>query len=238
MVSTLFPLRLSNAQTSRRGKVLVGPIDLALERAGASVVIGPNGSGKTTFLRLLHGTARLTQGTIDWACPMADARPHLAFVFQRPVMLRRSVLENIAYPLRIKGVAKAQARQRASIWAQDIGLGKMLERPAPTLSGGEQQKLALARAMITKPEVLFLDEPSAALDGRATREIEEILQTAKQAGTKLILSTHDFGQARRLADEVIFLLHGKVHEQGRAPAFFEHPQTPEAAAFLTGDIVE
>ena len=237
-MSTLFPLTLSAAQTSRRGKVLVGPIDLTLGGTGATVVMGPNGSGKTTFLRLLHGTARLTSGTIDWACPMAQARAHLAFVFQRPVMLRRSVVENIAYPLRIKGVPRAQARDKAASWARDIGLGDMLDRPAPTLSGGEQQKLALARAMITGPKVLFLDEPSAALDGRATREIEDILRRAKEAGTKLILSTHDFGQARRLADDVVFLLHGKVQEQGRADAFFDAPQTAQAGAFLTGDIVE
>lgn len=237
-MSTLFPLKLSAAQTSRRGRVLVGPIDLTLEGTGAAVVMGPNGSGKTTFLRLLHGTARLTGGAIDWACGMDAARGHLAFVFQRPVMLRRSVLDNIAYPLRIKGAPRAQAREKAEGWARNIGLGDMLDRPAPTLSGGEQQKLALARAMITAPKVLFLDEPSAALDGRATREIEDILRAAKQGGTKLILSTHDFGQARRLADDVIFLLHGKVHEQGRAKAFFDAPQTVQAAAFLTGDIVE
>jgi tungstate transport system ATP-binding protein len=217
---------------------LVGPIDLRVEQGGASVVMGPNGSGKTTFLRLLHGTARLTGGTIDWACPVTEARAHLAFVFQRPVMLRRSVVDNIAYPLRIKGVPKAQARAQAAAWAHDIGLGDMQDRPATSLSGGEQQKLALARAMITAPKVLFLDEPTASLDGRATREIEGILHTAKQGGTKLILSTHDFGQARRLADDVVFLMHGKVHEQGKASAFFEAPQTAQAAAFLTGDIVE
>ena len=237
-MTELFPLKITAAETSRRGKVLVGPIDLALEGSGATVVMGPNGSGKTTFLRLLHGTARLTGGTINWACGTAEARPHLAFVFQRPVMLRRSVVDNIAYPLRIKGVPKTLAREKASVWARDIGLGDMLDRPAPTLSGGEQQKLALARAMITEPKVLFLDEPSAALDGRATREIEDILKAAKQAKTKLILSTHDFGQARRLADDVVFLLHGKVHEQGKADAFFAAPQTAQAGAFLTGDIVE
>ncbi|AXI45600.1 sulfate ABC transporter ATP-binding protein [Sulfitobacter sp. SK012] len=237
-MSALFPLKIRGAQTSRRGKVLVGPIDLDLDGAGVTVVIGPNGSGKTTMLRLLHGTARLTGGTIEWACGTQEARHHQAFVFQRPVMLRRSVIDNIAYPLRMRGTARKAAHKQASDWAERIGLDHMLDRSANVLSGGEQQKLALVRALITKPKVLFLDEPSASLDGRAMREIEEILLSAKQAGTRLILSTHDFGQARRLADEVVFLLHGRVHEQGPAVEFFEAPKTAQARAFLKGDIVE
>lgn len=237
-MSNLFPLTVRAAQTSRRGKRLIGPIDLDLGGEGVTVVMGPNGSGKTTLLRLLHGTARLTGGTIEWACGNQEARHHQAFVFQQPVMLRRSVIDNIAYPLRIKGVAKVDAYDQAADWAARIGLSDMLERSAKFLSGGEQQKLALARAMITNPKVLFLDEPSASLDGRAMREIEDILLSAKKSGMRLILSTHDIGQARRLADEVIFLLHGCVHEQGPASVFFDTPETPQARAFLRGDIVE
>jgi tungstate transport system ATP-binding protein len=237
-VSNLFPLTVRAAQTSRRGKVLVGPIDLDLEGEGTTVVMGPNGSGKTTLLRLLHGIARKTGGTIDWACSNQEACLHQAFVFQHPILLRRSVVDNIAYPLRIRGVSKADAYDQAVDWARRIGLNDMLDRSASVLSGGEQQKLALARAMITNPKVLFLDEPSASLDGRATREIEDILQNARKSGTRLILSTHDFGQARRLADEVIFLLHGRVLEHSSASAFFDSPQTSQARAFLNGDIVE
>ena len=106
------------------------------------------------------------------------------------------------------------------------------------LSGGEQQKLAIARALITDPALVFLDEPTASLDGRAMREIEAILHTAKADGTRLILSTHDMGQARRIADTVVFMLGGKVHETGPANSFFDAPNTPEARAFLKGDIVE
>ena len=238
MVSDLFPLVVEGAETSRRGQVLIGPVDLRLEGAGATVVLGPNGSGKTTLLRLLHGAARLTAGTISWACDVEKARHQQAFVFQRPVMLRRSVQDNLAYPLTVRGMSKAKARAKAATWAERVGLGQALERPATVLSGGEQQKLALARAMIIEPQVLFLDEPSAALDGRAMREVEEILLASKQAGVRLILSTHDLGQARRLADDVIFLMHGRVHEQGRADTFFTAPQTEQARAFLRGDIVE
>ncbi|SDG30159.1 ATP-binding cassette domain-containing protein [Sulfitobacter delicatus] len=234
----LFPMKACAIESRRRGQQLVGPIDLTLEGQGATVVIGPNGAGKTTFLQLLHGTARLSAGRIDWACSTEEARHHQAFVFQRPVMLRRTVLENLSYPLRLRGVSKAKAEERARDWASRVGLAQLVTRAATVLSGGEQQKLALARALICDPKLLFLDEPCAALDGRAMREIETILQEAKAAGTRLILSTHDLGQARRLADDVLFLLGGRLHEAAPAEAFFNGPETPQARAFLRGDIVE
>ncbi len=237
-MTMLFPLRVQAAETRRRGKTLVGPIDLDLQEQGLTCVIGPNGSGKTTLLRLLHGTARLTDGQIQWACPTDVARQHQAFVFQRPVMLRRSVQDNIAYPLIVRGIAAKDAREQAHIWAERVGLDQMLARAAHVLSGGEAQKLALARALITQPRMLFLDEPCAALDGRAIREIETILTDAKTTGTRILMATHDMGQARRLATDVIFLRAGRIHEQGAATAFFDGPQTPEARAFLAGDIVE
>ena len=237
MVSDLFPMTMVQAQTSWRGKVLVGPVDATLEAQGTTVIIGPNGSGKTTLLRLMHGTARLTGGEINWACGLDQARHHQSFVFQRPVMLRRSVLDNIAYPLLIRGTSKSQALATATDWADRIGLGGALDRPATVLSGGEQQKLAIARALITGPQVLFLDEPTASLDGQAKREIEEILLQERAKGTRLFMSTHDLGQARRLADDIMFLLHGRIHEQATASAFLSGPETPQARAFLKGDIV-
>lgn len=235
---SLFPVRVRGAMTARRGKVLVGPVDLDLKGAGTTVVMGPNGSGKTTLLRLLHGAARLTSGQIEWACDEAQARRDQAFVFQRPVMLRRTVLENLIYPLRMRGVPQGSAIAQAEEWASRVGLEEMLARNATNLSGGEQQKLALARAMIITPQLLFLDEPTAALDGRATREIEAVILAAREQGTKLILSTHDLGQARRLADDVLFMLHGRVHEHATANDFFSAPETAQAQAFLRGDIVE
>lgn len=238
MVTELFPLNLQGAETSRRGKRLVGPVDLTLDGQGLCVVMGPNGSGKTTLLRLMHGAARLTKGSVDWACDMDTARQHQAFVFQRPVVLRRTVEENLTYPLRLRRASRKEARAAAHMWAERVGLGPYLSRRAMVLSGGEQQKLAIARALITEPALVFLDEPTASLDGRAMREIEAILLQAKGDGTRLILSTHDMGQARRIADTVVFMLGGKVHETGPADSFFAAPQTPEARAFLKGDIVE
>jgi tungstate transport system ATP-binding protein len=237
-VTELLPLRVIEAEASARGKRLVGPIDLTIAGSGATVIVGPNGSGKTTVLRLLHGAARLSRGEIRWNCPTREAQLHQAFVFQRPVMLRRSVVDNLMYPLQVRGTPKREARKSAIAWAGKIGLGEMVDRSAQVLSGGEQQKLALARALITAPKVLFLDEPCAALDGRATRDVEAMLQAAKLNGTRLILSTHDLGQARRLADEMIFMLGGKIHESGPADQFFKAAKTASARAFLKGDIVE
>jgi tungstate transport system ATP-binding protein len=161
-----------------------------------------------------------------------------AYVFQTPIMMRRSVTECIAYALTVMGVGRAAARQSAQDYASRVGLGHALDRPASVLSGGEKQKLAIARALIRRPQILFLDEPCANLDGRATREIEVILNEVRAQGTRIVMATHDLGQARRLADHVFFMLGGRIHEQGAARAFFSNPQTPEAKAFLDGQIVE
>lgn len=238
MVSDLFPLHASGALVRRRGKVLVGPVDLTLEGEGVTIVIGPNGSGKTSLLKMLHGILRLTAGQVDWACATDEAQRRQAFVFQTPVMLRRTVLDNLIYPLRLSRVQKIEARMIAMDWAERIGLDEARMRPATVLSGGERQKLAIARALIRQPDLLFLDEPCASLDGRAMREIEDLLKDAASSGTRIVMSTHDMGQARRMADEVIFMLHGAVHEVGHAGRFFDQPQTPQARSFLNGDIVD
>ena len=237
-MSELFPLEVSGAQVRRRGKVLVGPVDLKLSAGGVTIVIGPNGAGKTSLLKMLHGIVRLNAGRVTWACSTEEAQKRQAFVFQTPVMLRRTVLENLIYPLRLLKVQKAEAHAQAMDWARRIGLDEATARQATVLSGGERQKLALARALIRNPELLFLDEPCASLDGRAMREIEAILKDAAASGTRIIMSTHDMGQAKRLASEVIFILHGKVHEFGQAGGFFDLPETPQARAFLNGDIVD
>lgn len=238
MVNSLFPLTVRDAVSKRGGVPLIGPIQLDLKGAGITVVMGPNGSGKTTLLRMLHGAARLNHGSIRWACDQEQARDAQTFVFQRPIMLRRSILDNLIYPLRTRGVSKAKAQEQAEHWAERLGLGGFLSRQAPSLSGGEQQKLALARALITDPDLVFLDEPCASLDARTMKAIERILIDTRATGTQIIMSTHDMGQAKRLADEVVFLLNGKVHEHTPAHDFFASPQTPEANAFLNGDIVE
>ena len=238
VTQSILPLRLTQASVRRNGSVLVGPVDLELTPEGFTIVIGPNGAGKTTLLRMMHGMERLAGGEVSWQVPEVEARVRQAFVFQTPVMMRRSVLENVAYPLLLHGTPRKAALAEAADWLDRIGLAKAADRQAPVLSGGERQKLALARALIRKPEILFLDEPCASLDGRAMREIEAILMDAYRSGTRIVMSTHDMGQARRLASDVLFIHRGRVHEAGPAASFFNEAGTPEARAFLQGDIVE
>jgi tungstate transport system ATP-binding protein len=238
MVTPVLPVQMHNVTVRKRGKTLLGPIDLTVGQTGFTILLGPNGAGKTTLLKALHGLERLNEGRITWSAPDELARTLQAYVFQNPVMLRRSVRANLGYPLKILGRNKQEVDRAVSIWAGRIGLVDALDRPATRLSGGEKQKLALARALIREPEILFLDEPCSNLDGRSIKEIEMLLQTAHQSGTRLIMATHDMGQARRLATEILFLFKGRIHEAGAAPAAFDAPKTPEFKSFLNGDILE
>ena len=182
----------------------------------------------------MHGIERINGGQVTWA--QDDPAKH-AFVFQSPIVLRRSVAENLAYPMRLLKVPKPEVAAAVATWLDRIGLRDKGESPATRLSGGERQKLAIARALIRKPDVVFLDEPCANLDGHATREIEAILRETTATGTRLVMATHDMGQARRLAQDLVFVLDGKIHEHGNADAMFAGPDTGKLAAFLRGDIV-
>lgn len=235
-MSALFPLKVVDLTVRRRGATLLGPVSHDFGNDGLTMVIGPNGAGKTTFLKALHGIERVASGTVSWSAPAAEVRARQAYVFQTPTMLRRSVRENLAYPLRLIGTSRTEIAAACEVWATRIGLGDALERAAPRLSGGERQKLALARALIRKPDVLFLDEPCANLDGQATADIEALLSQALETGTRIIMTSHNVGQIRRLATDFVFLLRGKAHETGPAECL-ARPQTKELAAFLKGDII-
>lgn len=235
---TILPLTLDGIEVRRAGRTILGPLDLRIENSGPLVVLGPNGAGKSTLLRVCHGITRPTAGSTTWSVPRAEADLAQAFVFQTPILLRRTALENVAYPLTIRGEANKAARARAAQMLEEVGLSAMSHLRASVLSGGEKQKLALARALVTRPEVLFLDEPTASLDGRSTREIEAILAHAQSHGTKLVMATHDLGQARRIAAHITFLLNGQIVESTPTADFFAGPETAAAQAFLKGDIVE
>lgn len=236
-MSAILPLKLRDVYVRRRGKTLIGPIDLSLDAGDLTIVLGPNGAGKTTLMRAMHGLQRLSSGSIDYAVPTVAARDAQAFVSQHPIMMRRSLRDNLIYPLKLRGTSRDEATVMAEDWAARIELTHALSQAAPNLSGGEKQKVALARALITKPELVFLDEPCANLDGHATRDIETMLLAERDVGRTLVMSTHDLGQARRLATRVIFMLKGRVHETGTADSFFSTPKTAEAVSFLKGDIV-
>lgn len=232
---TILPLHAEGLGFAAGGLEILQGISLTIEAGAPTFVVGPNGAGKSVLLRLLHGLLVPGAGWISWSGPGAARRQ--AMVFQRPVLLRRSVLANATYPLRLVGLSRAERDARASEALALVGLGGLADRPARRLSGGEQQRLALARAAALRPEVLFLDEPCASLDPAATRAVEDIVARLARCGTKIVMTTHDLTQARRLAGDAVFLHRGRVLEHAPADRFFANPATPEAAAFLRGELV-
>jgi tungstate transport system ATP-binding protein len=189
------------------------------------------------LLRLCMGLAAPSSGRVTWG-GRTDRKPlRRAILFQRPVMLRRTTAANVAYALAQAGTPRKHRAQRVTALLDRVGLSDLAQRPARRLSGGEQQRLALARALARDPEILLLDEPTANLDPAATRSVEEIVLLAAQSGIKIVMASHDLGQVRRLAGDVVFLVRGALCEQGNAADFLDHPTTPEAAAFLRGDLV-
>jgi tungstate transport system ATP-binding protein len=238
---TILPLEVSNLVYEAGGTRLLHDISFRLMAGTRTVVLGPNGAGKSLLLRLCHGLITPTMGAIRWGDQMlADPRRlqrHQAMVFQRPVLLRRSARGNVEHALSLHRVPRRQRRARADLALAQTGLAELGNRPARALSGGEQQRLALARAWATTPQVLFLDEPTANLDPAATRAVETLIHGFHAAGTKIIMTTHDLGQAQRVADEIVFIHHGRVLERTSADGFFSAPATPEAQAFIKGELL-
>ena len=234
---TILPLRLAEVGYSAGDTQILHAISVTFEAGPVSVILGANGAGKSVLLRLCHGLLTPTAGRIAWDGGFAgDPRRRQAMVFQRPVMLRRSALANVAYGLALAGRGRVERIELARRTLDRIGLLSLAERPARLLSGGEQQRLALARAWVLRPEVLFLDEPTANLDPSATRAVEIIIRDIAAEGTKVIMTTHDMGQAKRHADEILFLHRGRLIERADRTTFFTQPATPEAEAFLRGDL--
>jgi len=230
------PLHVRGLVFAAGGKRLIDGIDLTLAAGPLTVIMGPNGAGKSLLLKLLHGLLRPDAGSVRWGGLAAGemVRRRQALVFQRPVLLRRSVAANVRFVLRLRGVDSAERCRELLAY---VGLADLAQQPARRLSGGEQQRLALARALALAPEILLLDEPTANLDPAATAAIEAIVQAAHRLGTKVLFVTHDLGQARRLADEVVFLHRGRVLEHTPAPEFFERPVSREAWDYLAGRLV-
>jgi tungstate transport system ATP-binding protein len=218
------------------GVPLIDGLDLALAPGRLTAIMGPNGAGKSLLLRLLHGLARPTGGAVLAHGRPLDraARGRQAMVFQRPVLLRRTVAANVEFVLAARLGRWRRHAERRDALLDRVGLRHLARRPARLLSGGEQQRLALARALACAPEILFLDEPTASLDPRATQAVERIVADAQAAGARVVLVTHDPGQARRLADEVVFLHRGRVVEQGPAGRLLAAPRSAPARAYLAG----
>ncbi len=231
------PIRFENVTVAAGAVTILDRITLTLMPGPPTVLIGPNGSGKSTLLRAAMGLVRPSQGRITWGGREDVPPTRRAVVFQRPAMLRRTASGNIRYALRASGIARAEYKDRIGELLALVGLEHLTDRPARRLSGGEQQRLALARALARDPVVLFLDEPTASLDPAATKAIEDVIRAVSQRGIKVVMATHDLGEARRLAGEIVMLHRGRVIETGPASSFFNTPQTGEAQTFIAGDLL-
>jgi tungstate transport system ATP-binding protein len=235
--SSILPLRLVEVSFDAGGRAIIDRVSLEVAAGTRTVILGANGAGKSVLMRLMHGLLAATSGSVEWSeSDSKRLRARQAMVFQRPVMLRRSALANVAYGLKIAGVPRPERERRAEECLEHAGLAHLAARAARVLSGGEQQRLALARAWALRPQVLFLDEPTASLDPSAAREVEAIVHAIHEAGTKIIMSTHNLGQARRIADEVLFLHAGRLAEIAPVERFFAQPTSPEASAFIKGEL--
>jgi tungstate transport system ATP-binding protein len=236
-LSAPMPLAFEDVQLRAGDVAILDRLSLTVAPGAPTVLIGPNGSGKTTLLRVAMGLVAPTNGRVTWGPERRSAPPRRAIVFQRPVMLRRSVRGNLLFALRASGVPGLERERRASELLRLVGLEDFADRPARRLSGGEQQRLALARALARDPAVLFLDEPTASLDPAATKAIEDIVRTLAARGIKIVMATHDLGEARRLAGEIVLLHRGSVVDSGPADRFFAGPASDQGRRFIAGELL-
>ena len=217
---------------SVEGKALLQNTSLSLSGDGITVLLGANGAGKTIFLKLLAGLLTPCSGTIT-SNKKTLAIKTCSFVSQEPVILRRTVLKNMLFVLQ-------RITPEESILAKELlrmmGLNNKEHQNALTLSAGERQRLCLARAIITNPEILLLDEPTANIEPNSTTLIEKYLIQKVRSSRKIFFVTHDINQARRLADEIVFIHAGRVIEHSSAENFFKHPKTKEARKYISGKI--
>ena len=234
---TNLPIRFDEVSFGVRSVTIIDRIALTLAPGAPTVIIGPNGAGKTTLLRLAMGLIQPTAGRVTWGGREDAPSDRRAFVFQRPVMLRRSVEANLRYALEAAGVARAERAARMNELLALVGLAGLGDRPARRLSGGEQQRLALARALAKDPQVLFLDEPTASLDPASTKSVEDLIRDVAARGIKVVMSTHDLGEARRLAGDIVLMHRGRIVETSETTAFFNNPKTTEAARFVAGELL-
>jgi len=233
--------RLESVQHRYGGRLVLDIGSLKIRRGETLAVIGPSGSGKSTLLRLLQFLERPTAGRVWFDGRLADSEPPLdvrrrvTTVFQRPFVLSRSVRANLAFGLHVRGWSNRPAEIDHLLTA--LGLAPFAHAPAQSLSGGEIQRVALARALAFDPDVLLLDEPTANLDPRNVRLVEDLIRERQAQGVTIVLATHQIFQARRLAHRVALLLDGQVVEMGPAAEMLDHASDPRTRAFLTGDMV-
>jgi tungstate transport system ATP-binding protein len=229
------PVQLDDVSVRVGFVTLIDAVSMHISPGAPTVLIGPNGAGKTTLLRVVMGLIAPSQGRMTWAGREHASPERRAIVFQRPVMLRRSTAANVSFGLSKAG--RAQRHERVAELLDLVGLSGLERRPARRLSGGEQQRLALARALARDPDLLLLDEPTASLDPAATKAIEDIVRAVSARGVKVVMSTHDLGQARRIGGDVALLHRGRLIEHGEAAEFFASPKAEETKRFIAGELL-
>ncbi len=235
-LNCLLPITVDSLSLALNDRVVIDRITCQIKGNGITAIMGPNGAGKSLFLRCLHGLVKPDSGQVRFAGkpPSQAIRQRQSMVFQAPTILRRTVLANLLFVARQRGVSNPQTSRDC---LAQLRLDHLAEHPARLLSGGEKQRLALARALIIKPAILFLDEPTSNLDPTSVETIETNLQMVSRQGTKIILVTHDLGQAKRLAGDVLFLNHGSLSEHNPATSFFKNPDSKAAKTYLAGNLV-
>jgi len=232
------PLQIKNLQITKKGTTLINNFTLTINSNEVTVILGPNGAGKSLLLRSAHGLETPTKGNLQWNSYSPQPQDSWrAYIFQKPVLLRRSVRANLDYVLSLHNIKKDKHNSLINSALEDTGLSQLADRQARVLSGGEQQRLNIARAWVLKPKVILLDEPTAELDPSGTAAIEHLIETIADQGTKIIMSTHDLGQAHRLANDIVFLHQGKLVEYTPSNEFFEKPQTQIAQDFMAGKLL-
>ncbi len=231
----MFPLTVRELRWAAGGRQVLDGLSVELGGEGITILLGPNGAGKSVFLRMLCGLLEADGGSIDWGAGARPARG-IAMVFQQPRMLRDSLLGNVELALRPLGVAAAERRERAQAVLERVGLAGRAADSARGLSGGERQRLALARAWVTRPRLLLLDEPTASLDPSSVDAIERIVREIRTEGTRILMTTHNLGQATRLADDVVFIDAGRVCEHAPVQRFFARPASQAARLYIQGEL--
>ncbi len=232
-------VEIENLNFSYKGKPLLNIDYLKMDKPGITVVLGPNGAGKSLLLKLIQGIEKPTLGQIRLnGTPVSDKQGHQSMVLQTPTFLRLSVYQNIAVCLtRDNFFLNKDQKNEILAMLEKVGLGDKIKLPARLLSGGEKQKLSLARALISKPKILLVDEPTSTIDPSTTSFIEEIIKAKAENGTKIIFVTHDIHQALRLARHAIMIHNGKVVEEGDVERFFKTPNSPHTRDYLAGKLL-
>lgn len=239
-------IQLQDVQVGFNGRCVLDIAELNFTVGHTYALIGPSGAGKSTLLRVLNLLQKPSRGqvifegsAVKYGGPESlTVQRSMAMVFQRPATFSGSVAYNVALGLQVRGTNKKQAQEQVAAALQMVGLAEYAQRAAVTLSGGEAQRMALARALVTKPRVLLLDEPTANLDPANVAMLEDIIrQVAQSRETTIIMVTHNLHQAKRVAGETIFLNRGKLVEQGPTETIFANPGHPETKMFISGEMI-